>query len=149
MFIETVRDPERFRSVLGAAAERDVPVVVLKVGREALTRQMVTAHSGALAGEDGTKAQLWVDGTKVKEETLSVAGNLAGNNSFTTTDKTQISFVGTVLSRVARPYLPHAVRATRGLSVRQRRPRPGDGGARRRAGRWWGPRRARFCPCLP
>jgi acyl-CoA synthetase (NDP forming) len=59
MFIETVRDPERFRSVLGAAADRDVPVVVLKVGREALTRQMVTAHSGALAGEDGAYEALF------------------------------------------------------------------------------------------
>ncbi|MEP7033201.1 MAG: acetate--CoA ligase family protein [Actinomycetota bacterium] len=59
MFIETVRDPGRFRSVLGAAADRDVPVVVLKVGREALTQQMVTAHSGALAGEDGAYEALF------------------------------------------------------------------------------------------
>ena len=59
MFIETVRDPERFRSVLGAAADRDVPVVVLKVGREALTRELVTAHSGALAGEDGAYEALF------------------------------------------------------------------------------------------
>ena len=59
LFIETVRDPERFRSVLAAAAERDVPVVALKVGREALTREMVTAHSGALAGEDGAYEALF------------------------------------------------------------------------------------------
>jgi len=59
LFIETVRDPERFRSALGAAAEADVPVVVLKVGREALTREMVTAHSGALAGEDGAYEALF------------------------------------------------------------------------------------------
>ena len=59
LFIETVRDPDRFRSVLGAAADRDVPVVVLKVGREALTRELVTAHSGALAGEDGAYEALF------------------------------------------------------------------------------------------
>ena len=59
LFIETVRDPERFRSVLGAAADRDVPVVVLKVGREVLTRELVTAHSGALAGEDGAYEALF------------------------------------------------------------------------------------------
>jgi len=59
LFIETVRDPGRFRSALGVAAERDVPVVALKVGREALTRKMVTAHSGALAGEDGAYEALF------------------------------------------------------------------------------------------
>ena len=53
LFIETIRDPAGFREAMGIARERDVPVVVLKVGREAFTREMVTAHSGALAGEDG------------------------------------------------------------------------------------------------
>lgn len=53
LFIETVRDPQAFLEALDLARERDVPVVALKVGREALTRRMVTAHSGALAGEDG------------------------------------------------------------------------------------------------
>jgi acyl-CoA synthetase (NDP forming) len=53
LFIETVRDAAGFVGALELARERDVPVVVLKVGREALTRTMVTAHSGALAGEDG------------------------------------------------------------------------------------------------
>jgi acyl-CoA synthetase (NDP forming) len=53
LFVETVRDPAGFLEALELALERDVPVVVQKVGREALTRRMVTAHSGALAGEDG------------------------------------------------------------------------------------------------
>lgn len=52
LFLETVRDPEGFREGLAAAAERDVPVVVLKVGSAAAARPLVTAHSGALAGED-------------------------------------------------------------------------------------------------
>jgi acyl-CoA synthetase (NDP forming) len=39
--------------VLRRADEADVPVVALKVGREAFTKRMVAAHSGALAGEDG------------------------------------------------------------------------------------------------
>jgi acyl-CoA synthetase (NDP forming) len=59
MFIETIRDPAGFRSALATARERDVPVVVLKVGREALTREMVAAHSGALAGEDGAYEALF------------------------------------------------------------------------------------------
>lgn len=59
MFIETIRDPAGFRAALATARERDVPVVVLKVGREALTREMVAAHSGALAGEDGAYEALF------------------------------------------------------------------------------------------
>jgi acetate---CoA ligase (ADP-forming) len=52
IFLETVRDPEGFRDALSAAAERDIPVVALKVGRAETARRLVTAHSGALAGED-------------------------------------------------------------------------------------------------
>jgi acetate---CoA ligase (ADP-forming) len=52
LFIETVRRPDAFREALRVAAERDVPVVALKVGREERARELVTAHSGALAGED-------------------------------------------------------------------------------------------------
>ena len=51
LFLETVRDPEAFRLALETAAERDVPVVALKVGRTPTSRRLVTAHSGALAGD--------------------------------------------------------------------------------------------------
>ena len=53
LFLETVRDPARFRAALERAAEQDVPVIALKVGRAEGTTEMVAAHSGALAGEDG------------------------------------------------------------------------------------------------
>jgi len=59
LFIETVRDPEGFQSALALANERDVPVVALKVGREERTRELVAAHSGALAGEDGAYEALF------------------------------------------------------------------------------------------
>jgi acyl-CoA synthetase (NDP forming) len=59
LFIETVRDPAGFRSSLEVANERDVPVVALKVGREERTRELVAAHSGALAGEDGAYEALF------------------------------------------------------------------------------------------
>jgi len=59
LFIETVRDPNGFRSALGLAEERDIPVVALKVGREERTRELVAAHSGALAGEDGAYEALF------------------------------------------------------------------------------------------
>jgi acyl-CoA synthetase (NDP forming) len=53
LLLETVRDPEGFRAALRLAQERDVPVVALKVGRTEGAKAMVTAHSGALAGEHG------------------------------------------------------------------------------------------------
>jgi acyl-CoA synthetase (NDP forming) len=53
LFLETVRDPDVFVSALRRAAELDVPVVALKVGRTRRAKELVTAHSGALAGEDG------------------------------------------------------------------------------------------------
>jgi acyl-CoA synthetase (NDP forming) len=52
LFLETVRDPETFRAALEAAAEQDVPVVALKVGRSERGAQLAQAHSGALAGQD-------------------------------------------------------------------------------------------------
>jgi acetate---CoA ligase (ADP-forming) len=59
LFLETVRDPTAFSEVLAEAAERDVPVVALKVGVRAEARRMVEAHSGALAGEDGAYEALF------------------------------------------------------------------------------------------
>jgi acyl-CoA synthetase (NDP forming) len=59
LFIETVRDPDGFQSALALANARDIPVVALKVGREERTRELVAAHSGALAGEDGAYEALF------------------------------------------------------------------------------------------
>ena len=53
LFLEAARDPAAFVDALRLAAERDVPVVALKVGRATESRRLVAAHSGALAGEDG------------------------------------------------------------------------------------------------
>jgi acyl-CoA synthetase (NDP forming) len=54
MFVETVRDPDNFCQALEIAANQDVPVVTLKVGRSKRGAQLAQAHSGALAGEDAT-----------------------------------------------------------------------------------------------
>lgn len=51
LFIESVRDPERFVAALDRAAAAGKPVVVLKVGRTARTQRAVTTHTGGLAGE--------------------------------------------------------------------------------------------------
>ncbi|GIV00718.1 MAG: acetyl-CoA synthetase [Actinomycetota bacterium] len=93
LFIETIRDPEGFRDAMRAARERDVPVVVLKVGREALTREMVAAHSGALAGEDGAYEALFeaegihrVESLDEMADTLALfaAGRRAGPGALAT-----------------------------------------------------------------
>ena len=59
LFLETVRDPRRFRAALDDAGARDVSVVALKVGRVAGADEMVAAHSGALAGQDGAYEALF------------------------------------------------------------------------------------------
>lgn len=59
LYLETVRDPESFRRALETAAERDVPVVALKVGRTETSGSLVTAHSGALAGDDAAYEALF------------------------------------------------------------------------------------------
>ena len=46
LFLETVRDPPSFVSALEKAQERDVPVVVLKVGRTAASAAFAASHSG-------------------------------------------------------------------------------------------------------
>ena len=52
LFLETIRDADSLRAALALAAERDVPVVALTVGGSPTGRTLVTAHSGAVAGDD-------------------------------------------------------------------------------------------------
>ena len=51
LFLESVRQPERFVAALDRAADRGKPVVVLKVGRSERARRAITTHTGGLAGE--------------------------------------------------------------------------------------------------
>ncbi len=53
LVLEAIRDGASLRRVLAAAADRDIPVVLLTVGSSVRGRSMVAAHSGALAGSDG------------------------------------------------------------------------------------------------
>jgi acetate---CoA ligase (ADP-forming) len=53
LVLEAIRDGRALLDVLGRAAQRDIPVVLLTVGGSAAGRAMVAAHSGALAGSDG------------------------------------------------------------------------------------------------
>ena len=53
LVLETIRDPGQLQGVLTAAAVADIPVVLLTAGTSPAGQAMVTAHSGALAGQDG------------------------------------------------------------------------------------------------
>jgi acetate---CoA ligase (ADP-forming) len=59
LFLETVRDPGNFQDALALAAERGIPVVALKVGRQERSKRLVEAHSGALAGSDAAYEALF------------------------------------------------------------------------------------------
>ena len=50
-FTESVREPERYVAALDRAAVAGKPVIVLKVGRNARTREAIHTHTGGLAGE--------------------------------------------------------------------------------------------------
>ena len=50
LFLETVRDPSAFVAALEKADRKDVPVVVLKIGKSQLSAAMAVTHTGAIAG---------------------------------------------------------------------------------------------------
>jgi len=52
IFIETVRNPERFLSMAELAQQHSMPLVLIKVGASALSAQVAAAHTGALVGDD-------------------------------------------------------------------------------------------------
>jgi len=52
LFLETSRYPHKLLSAFKKANDRDIPIVVLKVGRTELAARLAVSHSGALAGSD-------------------------------------------------------------------------------------------------
>ena len=59
LFVETARNPEGFEAALKKAAQRRIPIVVLKVGRTAEAARLTVSHSGAMAGDDATYEALF------------------------------------------------------------------------------------------
>jgi acyl-CoA synthetase (NDP forming) len=53
LVLEAIRDPAELRTALETALTTDVPVVLLSVGLSQTGRNLVSAHSGALAAADG------------------------------------------------------------------------------------------------
>ena len=52
LFLETSRRPGKLIAAFRKAAEREIPIVAVKVGRTGLAAQLAVSHSGALAGSD-------------------------------------------------------------------------------------------------
>ena len=50
LFLETVRDPAAFVAALEKANARNIPVVILKIGKSPLSAAMALTHTGAIAG---------------------------------------------------------------------------------------------------
>ena len=59
LFIETARNPGGFAAALAKAAEKNIPVVALKVGRTEQSAKLAVSHSGAMAGDDATYEALF------------------------------------------------------------------------------------------
>ena len=53
IFLEAVRDPAGFLQALKKAAERRIPVVILKTGRTELAAEIAQSHTGAVVGDSG------------------------------------------------------------------------------------------------
>ena len=52
LFLETSRRPGKLIAAFRKAADREIPIVAVKVGRTELSAQLAVSHSGALAGSD-------------------------------------------------------------------------------------------------
>ena len=52
LYVETVRDPDRFRAACLKAARAGKPVVAFKIGRSEAGAQAAVSHTGAMAGAD-------------------------------------------------------------------------------------------------
>ena len=52
IFMETIREPERFVQVARRAFEGGKPIIALKAGRSEVTARVALTHTGALTGDD-------------------------------------------------------------------------------------------------
>jgi acyl-CoA synthetase (NDP forming) len=80
LFLEEIRQPQRFAALARRALDAGKPVVALKVGRSAAGRRVALAHTGAVAGDDAVVdaalGQLGVVRAGSLEELLVTAGLL-------------------------------------------------------------------------
>jgi acetate---CoA ligase (ADP-forming) len=81
LFLESVREPEKFAAAARRALAAGKPMVALKVGRSDLARHTAQAHTGALVGDDGVVEavfrQLGIARVRSIEDLIVTAGLLA------------------------------------------------------------------------
>ena len=81
MFVETIRDPEVFRSAALRAAQKGKAIVVLKAGSSELAARTAAAHTGALVGDDRVVDAIFQDLGVIRvdsiEDMLITAGTAA------------------------------------------------------------------------
>lgn len=59
LFMETIRDPGGFSRALSRAADKEIPIVALKVGSSTRGQAAVATHSEAIAGDDAVYEALF------------------------------------------------------------------------------------------
>ena len=81
LFLEAIRNPERFVSAARRALEKGKPVIAFKIGRSERSAQVAQAHTGALVGDDrvidALFRQLGIIRVNSIEELLITAGTLS------------------------------------------------------------------------
>lgn len=70
VFLESVRDPAGFETVLSESVRRDIPVVVLKTGRTPESAAVARSHTGAVAGNDAAYEALFAHYGVVRVHTV-------------------------------------------------------------------------------
>ena len=77
MFLEAIRAPEQFLEGLEKAAAKNIPVVILKVGRSAVSARMALSHTGAVVGNhDVFKAAVERHGAHLVETVDEMAATM-------------------------------------------------------------------------
>lgn len=71
LYVESVRNPERFRAACLRAAHAGKPVVAFKVGRSEAGARAAVSHTGALAGADGMYDALFRQVGVIRAETFA------------------------------------------------------------------------------
>jgi acyl-CoA synthetase (NDP forming) len=87
LFLETIRDPDGFQAALALANGRDIPIVMLKVGRSDHGARMALAHTGAVAGSnaatEGLADRYRISLVRTVEELLDTLELMASGRRFT------------------------------------------------------------------
>jgi len=59
LFLEAVRSPQAFVDALQKASDKNIPVVILKIGKSPLSAKMALTHTGAIAGSQAAFEALY------------------------------------------------------------------------------------------